>query len=47
LSVDNIFDRQYYDHLTREAMTPTGGLMPGDEVPAVGRNVSITARIEF
>ena len=47
LTVDNLFDRLYHDHLTREAMTPTGGLMPGDEVPAIGRNVTLTARVEF
>ena len=47
MTVDNIFDRLYHDHLTREAMTPTGGLMPGDEVPAIGRNFTVTARVEF
>lgn len=47
LAVDNLFDRQYHNHLTREAMTPTGGLMPGDEVPAVGRNFTATVRLEF
>ena len=47
LAVDNLFDRLYHDHLTREAMTPTGGLMPGDEVPAIGRSFTATARFEF
>jgi len=47
LTVDNIFDRLYHDHLTREAMTPTGGLLPGDEIPAMGRHFTATARFEF
>ncbi len=47
LRLDNLFDRLYHDHLAREAMTPTGGLLPGDEVPAMGRNFTVTARFEF
>ncbi len=47
MTLDNLFDRLYHDHLMREAMTPTGGLMPGDEIPAIGRNFTITARVEF
>ena len=45
--VDNLFDRLYSNHLTREAVLAVGGLMPGQEIPAPGRNVSLTARMEF
>ncbi len=45
--VDNLFDRLYSEHLTREAVLPVGGLSPGQEIPAPGRSVSVTARLEF
>lgn len=46
-TVENIFDRLYNDHLTREAVLPTGGLAAGDEVPATGRSLEISARWVF
>jgi iron complex outermembrane receptor protein len=47
LWVSNLFDRLYHDHLTREAMLATGGMMPGQEIPAPGRSFNVTARMEF
>ena len=47
LMVDNLFDRLYHDHLTREAMLPVGGLTTGQEIPAPGRSLNLTARMEF
>lgn len=45
--VDNLFDKLYWDHLTREAVLPLGGLAMGDEVPAPGRSVTASARLSF
>lgn len=39
--VDNLLDRGYHEHLTREALLPVGDLRAGDEVPAPGRNVHL------
>lgn len=36
--IDNLLDRTYHEHLTREALLPVGDLRPGDEVPAPGRS---------
>lgn len=47
LVVDNLLDRQYHDHLTREAVLPVGDLTAGQEVPAPGRRVTLTARWAF
>lgn len=45
--VDNLFNKLYYDHLTREAVLPVGGLKPGQEIPAPGRSFNLSARLEF
>jgi len=45
--VDNLFDRLYHEHLTHEALMATGGLEAGQEIPAPGRGISISARMEF
>ncbi len=47
LEVDNVFDREYHNHLTREAVLPVGGLAQGQEIPAQGRNYRLWARWEF
>lgn len=47
LLVDNLFDKLYNEHLTREAVLPVGDLAAGQEVPAPGRNVTVTLRVEF
>ncbi|MDA3874461.1 MAG: TonB-dependent receptor [Kiritimatiellae bacterium] len=38
VGIDNLLDRTYHEHLTREALLPVGDLRPGDEVPAPGRS---------
>lgn len=43
--VENLFDEDYNEHLTREALMPAGDLAAGDEVPAPGRYFYLTARI--
>jgi len=45
--VDNLLDRLYHEHLTHEALLPTGGLAAGQEIPAPGRSLNLSARMEF
>lgn len=45
--VENLLNRTYHEHLTREAMLPVGGLAAGDEVPAPGRSAHVGARWDF
>ena len=45
--VENLFDAEYHEHLTREAMMPVGDLMPGDEIPAHGRSFYLSLRGTF
>jgi len=47
LQVDNVFNREYHRHLTREAMLPADGLSQGQEIPAQGRNVRLAAQWNF
>ncbi len=47
VGVENLFDEDYNEHLTREAVMPVGDLGAGDEIPAPGRFVYATARIEL
>lgn len=35
--IENLFDEDYHEHLTREALLASGDLSPGDEIPAPGR----------
>ena len=35
--IANLLDREYSEHLTREALLPVGDLGPGDEIPETGR----------
>ena len=35
--VENLFDRDYWEHLTREAASNVPGLVPGQEIPQPGR----------
>lgn len=37
VGVENLLDKEYHEHLTREAILPTGDLSRGAEVPAPGR----------
>jgi iron complex outermembrane receptor protein len=45
--IDNLFNKEYWEHLTPEALTAGGDLMPGDEIPQPGRSLFIAARIAF
>lgn len=43
----NLLDKQYHEHLTREALLPVGDLRAGQEVPAPGMSAYITLRYDF
>jgi iron complex outermembrane receptor protein len=47
MGIENLFDKEYNEHLTREAMLAVGDLMPGDEVPEPERSVYLTVRATF
>jgi iron complex outermembrane receptor protein len=47
VGVENLFDKEYNLHLTREALLAVGDLMPGDEVPQPGRSVTASVRWDF
>lgn len=47
LLLDNLTDKLWWSHLTREAVLPLGGLAAGDEVPAPGRGFVGSVRWEF
>jgi outer membrane receptor protein involved in Fe transport len=44
LSVENLFDRLYYDYLSppAAAMSPSGTLRPGARIPGPGRTFTLT-----
>ena len=44
LSVENVFDRLYYDYLSppAAAMPPSGTLLPGARIPGPGRTITFT-----
>ena len=46
LSVENIFDRLYFDYLSppAAAMPPSGSLRPGSRIPGPGRDILLTIR---
>ena len=45
--IENLFDKEYHEHLTREAALPVGDLMAGDEIPAPGRGFYLSLRSTF
>lgn len=47
--IDNLFDQDYNDHLSREALNPdpSSDLREGDEIPGIGRTFWIKVRWEF
>lgn len=45
--IENLFDKEYHEHLTRETFISVGDLMTGDEVGAPGRSVYVSARVDF
>lgn len=47
LGIDNLFNTNYHEHLTREAIFTTTNLVDGDEVPAPGISFFATVRYEF
>jgi len=47
VGIENLLDREYHEHLTRETALPVGDLAAGDEIPAPGRHVYATIRWEF
>jgi iron complex outermembrane receptor protein len=47
IGVENLLDKEYNEHLTREAAMPDGDLKAGDEIPQAGRYVVAAIRVEF
>lgn len=47
LGIENLFDKEYSEHLTRENLFPTSDLAAGEEIPAPGRSFHVMARYEF
>jgi len=45
--VENLFDTEYAQHLTRHAVMEGGGLRPGDRVPEPGRSLTLALRGEW
>ncbi len=45
--IENLFNKEYHDHLTPTAALPTGGLKAGDEIPAPGRSLVLSIRADF
>ncbi|MFO7715277.1 TonB-dependent receptor domain-containing protein [Desulfosarcina sp.] len=47
MGVENLFDKEYNEHLTREAFFTQGDLVQGGEVPAPGRTLYASLRFDF
>jgi iron complex outermembrane recepter protein len=47
LGIENLFDKEYHEHLTRENLFRTKDLALGDEIPAPGRSFHAMVRYEF
>ncbi len=47
VGIENLFDEDYNEHLTREVLLAAGDLVAGDEVPAPGRSYTFNLRFEF
>jgi iron complex outermembrane receptor protein len=47
VGMENLLDREYHEHLTRETALPVGDLEAGDEIPAPGRHVYVTFNASF
>jgi len=45
--IENLLDKEYWDHLTREAAVAVGDLAAGDEIPAPERSFYLTVRATF
>jgi outer membrane receptor for ferrienterochelin and colicin len=47
LGIENLLNRNYHEHLTREALLPVGDLTAGDEIPAPGRTFVVSTRYRW
>lgn len=45
--IENLFDKDYHEHLAREAAVPAGDLAVGDEIPQPGRALVVSIRADF
>ena len=45
--IENLLDKEYHEHLTREAALPVGDLGAGDEIPAPGRGFYVGLKGTF
>jgi outer membrane receptor protein involved in Fe transport len=45
--IENLLNRLYHEHLTREALMPVGDLAAGDEIPESGRWAYIQLRMTW
>jgi iron complex outermembrane receptor protein len=45
--VENLFDEEYWEHLTREAANNVPGLTPGQEIPQPGRFLTVALLFDF
>ena len=45
--IENVLDKNYVDHLTREAVVPSGDLKAGDDIPQPGRLAFVSLRSEW
>ncbi|MFP5212612.1 MAG: TonB-dependent receptor domain-containing protein [Acidobacteriota bacterium] len=47
VGVENLLNKEYTEHLTREAVVGSGDLLAGDEIPAPGTSFQAMVRYEF
>jgi iron complex outermembrane receptor protein len=47
VGLENLLNREYHEHLSREALLPTGDLQAGDEVPGPGRSLQVSLRKDW
>ena len=45
--VENLFDKEHNEHLSREAALAAGDLAAGDEIPQAGRSLFAALRVDF
>ena len=45
--IENLLDREYHEHLTRETLLPVGDLAAGDEIPGPGRTWYVNLRYRW
>jgi iron complex outermembrane receptor protein len=47
IGIENLLDKEYHEHLTREAALPAGGLAAGDAIPQPARALAAAVRVDF